>query len=85
MLIECKANCTPIRLLTKQGTGPEIEIRPYTDVLPDSNDAFYGVEADLFLNASLHNAILICKTSFNNEHYTKTSRILLQGQLASWL
>ena len=79
--VECRSNCSTIRLLTKQGTDPEEEIRPHTELQPVSGYE-YGVEVTLVLNASLNNATLICKALGDGKSYAnKFSVIRLQGQL----
>ena len=79
VLIECRSNCSKIRLLTKQGTDPEEEIRPYTELQPVFT--YYGTMARFLLIESLNNASLICRAFVDGKSYAKKSRILLQGQL----
>ena len=80
VLVVCRSNCTPIRLVTKQGTDQEEEIRLYTKLQPVS-DYEYDVGAELLLDASLNNATLICRAFDNGKSYVKKSWIRLQGQL----
>ena len=83
-MIECRSNCTPIRILHIDG-GSETEVTPQSEYSLTNTDYPYISVTAIHLDLTYNDTYLVCKAvNEPSQPSTELAQVLLQGIVNSF-